>query len=283
MLSVRRYLTRYPLGAAGLATFLIVVAVAISAPLIMPRSPYRQAIGSRLLPPGASIEGHTFWLGSDHLGRDVLSRIIQGSRLSLLISVTSVAGAALLGVGVGLVTGYLGGWLDRVMMRILDLQLALPFILLALLVVAIWGPSVPNIIVTLTITSWPLYARVVRSRVLVIRSMEYIESARAVGQTSGGIIFRHLFPNTASSVVVLASFQMAQILIVEGALSFLGVGVQPPNPSWGSMLAESREHIETAWWLSTFPGLAILLVATSINLLGDSLRDALDPQLRSVS
>ncbi len=283
MRSVRRHTTRHPLGAAGLAIFLVVVAIAIAAPLIMPRSPYRQAIASRLLAPGASIEGHTFWLGSDHLGRDVLSRIIQGSRLSLLISVTSVAGGALLGVGVGLVTGYMGGWLDRVMMRVLDLQLALPFILLALLIVAFWGPSVPNIIFTFIITSWPLYARVVRSRVLMIRSLEYVEAARAVGQTSVGIILRHLFPNTASSVVVLASFQMAQILIVEGALSFLGLGVQPPNPSWGSMLAESREHIETAWWLSTFPGLAILLAATSINLLGDALRDALDPQLRSIS
>ncbi len=278
-----RTFIRYPLGAAGLLAFLIVVAVAIAAPVLEPRSPYRQAIASRLLAPGASIEGHTFLLGSDHLGRDVLSRIIQGSRLSLLISVTSVTGAALLGVTVGLVAGYVGGWIDRLLMRVLELQMAIPFILLALLVVALWGPAVPNIIVTFIITSWPLYARVVRSRVLVIRSMEYIEAARAVGQTTTGVMIRHALPNTISSVIVLASFQMAQILIVEGALSFLGLGVQPPNPSWGSMLAESRGHIETAWWLSTFPGLAILVVATSINLVGDALRDALDPQLRSLS
>ncbi len=274
---------RYILGTIGAAILVVVVlVVALGAPVLVPRNPYKQAIAERLRGPGATIEGHTFWLGSDHLGRDVLSRIIYGTRISLLISATSVIGAALIGTAAGLVAGYVGGWPERVLMRVVDLQLAIPFILLALLVVALWGPSTQNIITTFIITSWPVYARVIRSRVLVIREMQYLEAARALGQTPTKTVFRHVFPNTLNSVTVLASYQMAQILIVEGALSFLGLGVQPPNPSWGNMLAEGRGYLETAWWLATFPGSAILLTATAINLLGDALRDWLDPQMRSM-
>jgi peptide/nickel transport system permease protein len=273
---------RHVLGAIGAVAIVVVLAVALLAPVLVTRSPYKQAVASRLLGPGMSMPGHTFWLGSDHLGRDVLSRIIYGTRISLVISVTSVVGAAVIGTTAGLITGYIGRWPDRVLMRIVDLQLAIPFILLALLVVALWGPSIVNIITTFVITSWPLYARVIRSRVLVIREMQYLEAARALGQTSGRIVLRHVFPNTLNSATVLASYQMAQILIVEGALSFLGLGVQPPNPSWGNMLAEGRGYLETAWWLATFPGFAILLTATAINLLGDALRDWLDPQMRSM-
>jgi len=272
---------RYPLATVGLVVFAIVVIVGLIAPVLAPADPYRQAIAYRLEPPGATANGVFFALGSDHLGRDVLSRIMYGTRTSLLISVTSVAGSALVGVGVGLLTGYWGGWPDRLLMRLVDLQLAIPFILLALLVVALWGPTIPNIVLAFVVTGWPPYVRLVRAHVLVIRTLGYMEAARALGQVTTVILRRHVLPNVLSSVTVLVSFQMAQILILEGALSFLGLGVQPPHPSWGNMLAEGRQYMDSAWWLTVFPGVAIVISATAINLLGDALRDLLDPQLRT--
>jgi peptide/nickel transport system permease protein len=272
----------YPLGAGGAIVLVIVFSVALLAPALAPADPYRQAIASRLEPPGAIVEGRIFSLGSDHLGRDVLSRIVYGTRISVLISTVSVSGAAVIGVVVGMLIGYSGGWADRVIMRLVDLQLAIPFILLALFVVALWGPTLPNIILTFVITGWPPYVRLMRARVLVIRALGYVEAARALGQATRTILLRHILPNALNSVVVLASFQMAQILIIEGALSFLGLGVQPPNPSWGNMLAEGREYMDSAWWLTVFPGLAIVVSATAVNVVGDALRDLFDPQLRTI-
>jgi len=279
--SVWRLAAQYPLGAAGFVVLVLVLAVAVAAPLIAPLSPYKQAIAHRLEPPGTVVNGSLMWLGSDHLGRDVWSRILYGTRVSLLISAVGVAGAALLGVAVGLLTGFRGGWADRAIMHVVNLQLAMPFILLALFVVALWGPTVPNIIATFIVTGWPPYVRLVRARVLVIRELEYVEAARALGQVTRRILLRHVFPNAVNPVMVMVSFQMAQILIIEGALSFLGLGVQPPTPSWGNMLAEGRDYMETGWWLTVFPGLAIVLCATAINVLGDALRDLLDPHLRT--
>jgi len=280
--SVWRYLLRYPLGTAGLAVLTLTLIVALAAPALAPTDPYRQAIAYRLEPPGAVVNGHVAWLGSDHLGRDVWSRILYGSRLSLLISGVSVAGAAFVGVAVGLGTGYRGGWVDRAVMRVVDLYLAIPFILLALFVVALWGPTVPNIIATFIVTGWPPYVRLIRARVLVIRELQYVEAARALGQSTRCILSRHIFPNVVNPVMVVVSFQMAQILITEGALSFLGLGVQPPTPSWGNMLAEGRDYMGNAWWLTVLPGAAIVVCATAINVLGDALRDIFDPQLRSM-
>jgi peptide/nickel transport system permease protein len=273
---------QYPLGAAGLIMVALMLVAAFAAPVLAPASPYRQAIAHRLEPPGSVINGIVVSLGSDHLGRDVWTRILYGTRLSLLISGVSVVGAAGLGIAVGLVTGYRGGWIDRAVMRVVDLYLAIPFILLALFVVALWGPTVTNIIATFVVTGWPPYVRLVRARVLVIRELQYVEAARALGQSVGSILLRHILPNVINPVLVMVSFQMAQILILEGALSFLGLGVQPPTPSWGNMLAEGRDYMGSAWWLTVFPGLAIVVCATAINVLGDALRDLLDPQLRGV-
>lgn len=280
--SAWQLIPQYPLGSAGLMLLALMLIVALGAPVLSPANPYRQAIAHRLEPPGTVINGTLAWLGSDHLGRDVWSRVLYGTRLSLLISAVSVTGAGLAGVVVGLVTGYEGGWADRIIMRVVDLYLAIPFILLALFVVALWGPTVSNIIATFVVTGWPPYVRLIRARVLVVRELQYIEAARALGESTTGILLRHVLPNAVNPVLVMVSFQMAQILIIEGALSFLGLGVQPPTPSWGNMLAEGRDYMGSAWWLTVFPGAAIVVCATGINVLGDALRDLFDPQLRGI-
>jgi peptide/nickel transport system permease protein len=219
-------------------------------------------------------------LGTDHLGRDVTTRLFYGGRISLLVSLSSVVLAAAAGLLIGLLAGNFGGAIDSVFMRIVDLQLAFPFILLALAIVALLGPSLQNIILVFTITSWPIYARTVRPMALSLREKEFVEAARAAGAGHGRVIFRHILPNIASPLIVVASFEVAKMVILEAAMGFLGLGVPPPTPTWGNMLADGRDYIRTAWWLTTFPGLAIMVTATGINLLGDALRDIFDPRLK---
>jgi peptide/nickel transport system permease protein len=260
---------------------LLVVTAALCAPILSPFDPFAQDIGQRLRAPGARDDaGRTHPLGTDHLGRDILARIVHGARIALLVGVAAVAISGLAGLGVGLASGYFGGRVDAVFMRLADIQLAFPFILLAIAVIGVLGPSLRNIIVVIGVSSWVVYARVVRSEVLSIREREFVQAAVALGRGAGGVVVRHVLPNAFAPWLVVATLDMARVIVIESALSFLGLGVQPPTPTWGGMLADGRVYLSTAWWLATFPGLAILVTVLGINLLGDGLRDSLDPRLR---
>lgn len=266
-------------GSAGALVVTVVIALAATAGWIT-SDPTSQDLAVALQPPswlGGQAGG---LLGTDNLGRDIFSRIAYGARISLLIGVSAVALAGAIGTLLGLVSGFKGGWLGTAIMRLADFQLSVPFLVLAIALVGAVGPSLANLIVVLGITGWVPYARVVRSEVLSLREREFVLAARAVGVPDWRIIITHLRPNITASVIVLASLEVARMIISEASLSFLGLGVQPPTPSWGGMVADGRNYLESAWWLSTFPGLAIALTVLGVNLLGDRLRDVLDPALR---
>ena len=265
----------------GLVVVAIVVLAAIFASVVSPFDPIEQDITHRLQPPGwRDAAGSLHPLGTDHLGRDILSRIIHGSRIALVVGLAAVAISGLAGMAVGLISGYFGGKVDDVFMRLADIQLAFPFILLAIAVIGVLGPSLRNIIVVIGVSSWVVYARVVRSEVLSIREREFVQAAIALGSGDPRVLVRHVLPNAFTPWLVVATLDMARVIVIESALSFLGLGVQPPTPTWGGMLADGRVYLSTAWWLATFPGLAILLTVLGINLLGDGLRDTLDPRLK---
>ena len=265
----------------GGALVLLVVLSAVLAPLIAPADPLDADIQFRLhRPTWAPEDGRRFPIGADAQGRDVLSRILYGGRISLFVGLTSVLIGGMVGVSLGLIAGYLGGKWDDVIMRVADVQLAFPFVLLAMAVIAALGPSIPNIIAVFALTGWVAYTRLVRGQVLTIRELAYVEAARALGHSSAVVMLRHVLPNVVSPILVLASFELARMIILESALSFLGIGVQAPTPSWGNMLGEGREYMRTAWWLSVFPGSAIVLAVLGVNLLGDGLRDLVDPRSR---
>jgi peptide/nickel transport system permease protein len=279
-----RRLLHHRLAVVGLLVMTAVVGLALFAPQIAPRSPTSQQILLRLKPPGSvdPRSGTVAWLGTDHLGRDLLSRIIHGSRVSLLVSLPAVLMASLAGLVLGLVAGYHGGWIDTVVMRCVDLQLAFPFILLALSIVALMGPSLRNIIFVFVITTWPVYARTTRAVVLALRAQDFVQAARSLGASDRRILWRHVAPGVLSPVVVLASFEVARMIILEAALGFLGLGVPPPTPTWGSILADGRDYLRDAWWIAAFSGVAIMVTAAGSNFLGDGLRDMLDPTLGDV-
>ncbi|MGA2954811.1 MAG: ABC transporter permease [Thermodesulfobacteriota bacterium] len=264
----------------GLAMVLAVILSAIFAPLLSPHDPILQDVEKRLLPPVWQTGGDpSFLLGTDHLGRDIVSRLIYGARISIVVSVSAVVFSAILGTLIGLLSGFYGGNVDNIFMRIADVQLAFPFILLAIAIIAVLGPNLQNIIIVMGITGWVIYARVVRAEILSLREKEFITSVRALGGSNGRIIFNHLFPNVVPPIIVIITLEMARMIIMEAALSFLGLGIQPPTPTWGGMLADGRVYLATSWWLATFPGLVIMLVVLGINLLGNWLRDILDPRL----
>lgn len=264
----------------GLIMVLGVIISAIFAPLLSPHDPIFQDVEKRLLPPlGQTGADPNYLLGTDHLGRDIVSRLIYGARISIVISVSAVAFSAVLGTIIGLFSGFYGGKVDHIFMRIADVQLAFPFILLAIAIIAVLGPNLQNIILVMGITGWVIYARVVRGEVLSLREKEYILAVRALGGSNARIIFKHLLPNVAPPIIVIITLEMARMIIMEAALSFLGLGIQPPTPTWGGMLADGRVYLVTSWWLATFPGLVIMLVVLGINLLGNWLRDILDPRL----
>ena len=265
----------------GLVVVLAVVVAAVFASVVAPFDPLAQDIGQRLKEPGwQDAQGRIHPLGTDHLGRDILSRIIHGSRIALLVGLAAVAISGVLGMVIGLVAGYFGGRVDDFFMRLADIQLAFPFILLAIAVIGVLGPSLRNIIIVIGVSSWVVYARVVRGEVLSIREREFVQAAVALGSRDWRILARHVLPNAFTPWLVVATLDMARVIVLESALSFLGLGVQPPTPTWGGMLADGRVYLSTAWWLATFPGLAILVTVLGINLLGDGLRDTLDPRLK---
>jgi len=263
-----------------IAVLLATVASALFAPWVAPHDPTVQDLLGKLQPPawvdGGSLE-HP--LGTDGLGRDILSRIMYGSRVSLLVGTVAVGIGALVGVSLGLLAGYFGRWVDGLIMRIADIQLSFPFILLALAIIGVLGASLRNLVLVLGLASWMFYARMVRAEVLSLKEREYVTAAKAIGAASPRVIVRHVLPNVAHIVVVIATLEVARMILMESALSFLGLGVQPPTPSWGGMLNDSQLYMATAWWLTAFPGLAIVFTVLAVNLLGDVLRDVLDPRL----
>jgi peptide/nickel transport system permease protein len=276
-----RRLARRRTALFGLVVVAAVFVTAFGANWVTPWDPIEQDITNRLRPPGSlAPSGRVHLLGTDHLGRDLLARVIFGARPALMVGFAAVAISGLLGLMVGLISGFFGGWVDDVFMRLADIQLAFPFILLAIAVIGVLGPSLPVIIVVIGVSSWVVYARVVRSEVLSLREREFVQAALALGGGDGRVVLRHILPNTLTPWLVVATLDMARVIVIESALSFLGLGVQPPTPTWGGMLADGRVYISTAWWLATFPGLAILVTVLGINLFGDGLRDTLDPRLR---
>jgi peptide/nickel transport system permease protein len=261
----------------------LVVVGAIFADLLAPHPPNITSLMMAMRPP-FWIEGGSlaFPLGTDHLGRDILSRMLHGGRISLLVAVSAVLGAGAIGIALGLVAGYLGGRTDAVIMRITDAAQAIPLILVSLLFVVTIGQSFANVIVAITVLLWSRYPRVIRSEALAIRSRDYVKLARVAGASHFWIIARHILPNVLASAVVLLTLQVGIVIIIEASLSFLGAGVPPPAPAWGSMVSDGRDYIASAWWVSFFPGLVILLTVMAFNLLGDWLRDRLDPRLRQL-
>jgi peptide/nickel transport system permease protein len=263
--------------------FLVVLIAALGAPWLSPTDPSAIKIIQRLKPPAyTNGAGTTFWLGTDALGRDVLSRVIFGARVSLTVGLSAVAISGTIGLLVGLLSGYLGGLIDDIFMRICDIQLSFPTILLALTIMAVLGSGLDKLILVLGLTGWVQYGRIVRSQVLSLKNDEFVLAARATGERQWRIIFQHILPNIWSPVIVVASFTVASNIVAEASLSFLGVGVPPSVPSWGTMLADGRQYIGVADWLTVPAGLAISLTVLSINILGDWLRDYLDPRLKNL-
>ena len=271
-----RQLRRHGLGVVGLLFASLALFVALAAPWLAPHDPVTTDFAAGLKPPGTP--GHP--LGTDQLGRDLLSRVLYGARVALFIGFCTVLLTALAGGLLGLLAGFFGGWPGAVLMRIADVQLSFPFILLALTINAIVGLGLRNIIISLSAAGWVVYARVVRGQVLSVKRRDYVQAAAALGMGRARMLFGHVLPNVAPSIIVVASLQFSQFIVAEAAISFLGFGVQPPTPAWGSMLSESRDFLYVAGWLAAFPGAALALTALGINLLGDWLRDVLDPKLR---
>jgi peptide/nickel transport system permease protein len=275
---VFRGLKKHRLALIGAGIILVLIFIAILAPFIAPHDPIEQNLENRLLPPNTE-----YLLGTDNLGRCILSRLIHGTSVSLQIGVMVVGIAAITGVTLGLIAGYRGGLIDELIMRIVDVLLAFPGIILALAIAGILGPSLYNVMLALAVVGWTSYARVVRGSVLSVKEKEFVEAARALGASEARIMFRHVLPNIMAPVIVMATLGMAHVILAAAALSFLGLGAQPPTPEWGSMLNDGRAFMRTAPHLTIFPGLAIMVTVLAFNFLGDGLRDVLDPRLKGVA
>jgi peptide/nickel transport system permease protein len=268
-------------GAVGLMLVLVLTIMAIFAPLIAPHDPTAGALDKRLKPPFWQEKGSkNNLLGTDLLGRDILSRIIYGARTSLTISIITILLSGMIGSFLGIVSGYLGGWVDALIMRAVDVAFSFPAILLALLLAVVFGPSFLNIILIISFVLWAQYARMSRGETLRLKEMDYVALAQIAGCSKLNIIMRHLFPNAANPLIILATLQVGVVIILESSLSFLGVGIPPPTPAWGAMVAEGRSYVVSAWWVSLIPGVAILLTVLSFNLLGDALTEYFDPSQR---
>lgn len=278
--SLRR-LWRLKWGLAAALVLLLIVLITLAAPWLAPYNPVEVDIRHRLGPPAWMEGGKTdHWLGTDQIGRDLLSRMIYGGRVSLLIGVTAVAISSTIGVLLGLAAGYFGSKIDWIIMTLINVMLTFPFVLLALAVIAVLGASLINMIFVLGVAGWPIYARVIRAETMALREREFVVAGRALGMSHARIIFGQILPNLVSAITVVATLQIAQVIILESFLSFLGLGVQPPTPAWGNMLGEGRVYMLNSWWIAAFPGAAIFITTLVINLMGNALRDWLDPHMK---
>ncbi|MBI4280181.1 MAG: ABC transporter permease [Armatimonadetes bacterium] len=272
--ALRRWL-RSPLSAGGTAVILLLLLVALLAPALAPYDPIAQDFARKLQPPSPQ---HLF--GTDQFGRDIFSRVVWGARLVLLIVAIVSLLAGTIGTTLGLVAGYFGGWLDEVLMRLTDMFLAFPSLILAMAFAAALGPSLPNMIFAIALVDWTVYARLARAEALRTRNLEYVEAARGIGASDRRVMGRHVLPNCLSPIIVRLTLRMGTIVLTAAALGFLGLGAQPPSPEWGAMVSDGRSYLQDQWWLATLPGLCIALVVLGFNLLGDGIRDVLDPRLR---
>lgn len=268
-----RTLLRNPTAATGTVLVTGYLLVALVGPLLAPYDPMLQHLGSRLSPPSGA-----HWFGTDSLGRDLLSRVLHGSRLSISAGLVVVAVAVVIGTLAGTVAGFFGGVWDEIVMRVTDMVLAFPSLILAMAIAAILHPSLTNALIAVTVTWWPSYARLVRGQTLAIKSNQYVEAARALGAGSGRLIFRHILPNAFAPVLVQATLDVGGVILTVAGLSFIGFGAQPPTPEWGLMVSEGRSFLQTQWWVPTLPALAILVLVLACNLAGDGLRDVMDPR-----
>ena len=280
---IRRFfaeLVRSPKGLSGFVVLALALTTAAFAPALAPRDPAEQVIAHRFLPP-AYADGGTVALplGGDNLGRDILSRVIHGTRTSVVVALVVITVIVVVGTAVGLVSGYYGGVVDTVLMRVVDFQLSFPFILLALLLLAILGKGFWTLVLALSVAFWVNIARLVRGEALRLRELEFVQASRSIGVGDAPIILQHLLPNALPSLIVLATLDVAVIVIAEAAMSFLGLGIQPPTPSWGMMISDGRNYLYESYWMTLAPGLAIMVTAVGVNLLGDFLRDTYDPRL----
>ncbi len=264
----------------GLLLLITFILSAVFAPHLAPHDPLNQDLSKRLMPPSWQEKGApSFFLGTDQLGRDILSRIIYGGRVTLFVGFICAFIACIVGSLLGVISGYFGGKIDSAIMRVADVQLSFPFIILAIALVAVFGPNLTNVVIILGLTSWVRFARIVRADTLLVRELDYVSAAVAIGASHARIVFRHIIPNVVSPIIVVGTLEIPRMILMEAALSFLGLGIQPPTPSWGSMASDGRVYMNIAWWLTTFPGLAIMLVVLSVNLVGDWLRDELDVKI----
>lgn len=278
-LSLWKKLRRSPTGMTGFIIVSFVILIALIAPVIVPHDPGEANLRARFEPPG-TVNGQTYLLGTDQLGRDIFSRIIMGSRVSVLVGVVAVLISGTIGILYGLVAGFTGGTVDALLMRFADAILGIPFIILVVSISGVVGAGLTTLIVILGLTGWVTYARVIRGEVLKIRSLEYVLAARAIGQTRIRIMLLHILPNVISTGIILAATQVGVTILAESSLSFLGLGVRSPTITWGIMLADGRQYITSAWWMTTFPGLAITVTVLGVVFMGDWLRDVLDPSMR---
>ena len=277
----RRQRVRLALSAIPLLLFVLVAAVG---PILLPYDPVTVRTGERLKPPGDETrDGARAWLGTDQVGKDLLAQVLQGARISLLVGLSTVAIAGLVGMAAGILAGFYGGLVDGALMRLADVQLGFPSILLAILIAAVLGPSVTNVIITLSLTRWVTYARVARASALVAKERDFVSAARALGAGDGRLLSRHILPATIAPLAVIATVEVGLVIIAEASLSFLGLGTPPDQPSWGLIVANGRAYLNTAWWISTMPGLALSLVVISVGAFGDQLRDYLDPRFSGVA
>ncbi|MBM3526074.1 MAG: ABC transporter permease [Alphaproteobacteria bacterium] len=279
-LTIVRRLFSKPAAFISIVIVIVMVLCALFPEWIAPHDPFRQSLATRLKPP-SFVDGGVagYFLGTDHLGRDTLSRIIYGARVTLIVSLFAVIVSGVVGIWLGLLAGFFGGRTDAIILRLIDTQLAFPVVLLVIALVAVVGPSLTNLIILMGLAAWPRFARIVRGSVLSVRSLEYVEAARAIGASQLRLMLRHILPNILSAIIVYASFELARMILLEATLSFLGLGVQPPDPTWGGMINDGKKYLSQSTAVSLFPGLAIAMVILAFNMLGDELRDALDPQL----